>query len=427
MDGTMTARNFFCRHLQLWVITVVGLAGGCAAVTNPVADGIPVRRLPEEIFPRPREELEPLPLTMLAQPKSDVYRLDKGDVLGIYIEGLLGERGQPIPIRTPEAGSATPALGYPVPVQDDGTIALPFAEPIQVRGLTVEEARDKIRTAVTEKQQLVPKDTSRIFVTLMKRRMYHVVVVRQDTSGVAFDPGGLLGAGKRGSGYPIDLQAGENDVLNALARTGGLPGLDANNEIIIQRTLKNEGDKDSAPDVDMIRIPLRVRRGELPSFRPQDVILNDGDIVFIESRETEVFYTAGLMPAGEHVLPRDYDLDVVEAVLRIRGGLVNGGINQQSQFAFQLQAQGIGFPSPSLLTVLRRTSDGRQIRIRVDLARALRDPRERILVQPGDILVLQEKPAEAMARYFTNFFRLNFFFRIIDRQDASSTATITVP
>jgi protein involved in polysaccharide export with SLBB domain len=363
---------------------------------------------------------------MLAQAKSEVYRLDKGDVLGIYIEGLLGERGQPIPIRSPETGSATPALGYPVPVQEDGTIALPFAEPIEVRGLTVDEARERIRESVTEKQKLVPKETARVFVTLMKRRRYHVVVVRQDTSGVAFDQTGFLGAGKRGSGYPIDLEAGENDVLNALAKTGGLPGLDANNEIIIQRSLKTRDDR-GIPEIDLIRIPLRIRRGETPSFRPEDIVLNDGDIVFIESRETEVYYTAGLMPAGEHVLPRDYDLDVVEAVLRIRGGLVNGGINQQSQFAFQLQAQGIGFPSPSLLTVLRKTSDGRQLRIRVDLARALRDPRERILVQPGDILVLQEKPAEAVARYFTNFFRLNFIFRILDERSANSAATITVP
>ncbi len=425
MDGTMTARHY-CRSVpHVWLWALLCFAGGCAAVTNPVVDGIPVRRLPEEIFPPPREELEPLPLTMLAQPKSDTYTLAKGDVLGVYIEGLIGERGQAIPIRSPEAGSDAPALGYPVPVQEDGTIALPFADPIHVAGLTIDKARERIREAVTQKQQLVPPDTSRIIVTLMQRRKYHVVVVRQDTSGVAFDPSGALGAGKRGSGYPIDLTAGENDVLNALAKTGGLPGLDANNEIIIQRTIKS--DDGSVPDVDMIRIPLRVRRGEPPSFRPEDVILNDGDIVFIESRETEVFYTAGLMPAGEHILPRDYDLDVVEAILRIRGPLVNGGINQQSQFAFQLQAQGIGFPSPSLLTVLRRTSDGRQLRIRVDLHRALRDPRERILVQPGDILVLQEKPAEAVARYVSNFFRLNFFFRIIDRGSVNSTATISVP
>jgi hypothetical protein len=42
--------------------------------------------------------------------------------------------------------------------------------------------------------------------------------------------------------------------------------------------------------------------------------------------------------------------------------------------------------------------------IRVDLRKALRDPRERILVQPGDMLILQEKPCEAVARYLTCWF-----------------------
>ena len=42
-----------------------------------------------------------------------------------------------------------------------------------------------------------------------------------------------------------------------------------------------------------------------------------------------------------------------------------------------------------------------QVTIAVDLNRALRDPRERILVRPGDVLILQEQPGEALARYTT--------------------------
>src|SRR5207253_10922070 len=106
-------------------------------------------------------------------------------------------------------------------------------------------------------------------------------------------------------------------------------------------------------------------------FRPEDVVLRNGDIVFIESRETELFYTAGLLPVGEYVLPRDYDLDVVEAVARVKGPLLNGGFNQNNQFASQLIASGLGGPSPSLLTVLRKTGCGRQPTIRGDLHRAL--------------------------------------------------------
>ena len=40
---------------------------------------------------------------------------------------------------------------------------------------------------------------------------------------------------ERGTGHLVALPAYENDVLSALARTGGLPGLDAVNEVVIER------------------------------------------------------------------------------------------------------------------------------------------------------------------------------------------------
>src|SRR5262245_28383003 len=339
----------------LFAAALLCFASECRAITNPVADGVPVHRLPEEIFPPPREELKTMLLTRLRQPKADVYRLAAGDVLGVYVQSLLGDKNVPPPVRIPETGSATPAIGYPVPVQENGTIVIPFADPIQVAGLTIDQARDAIRVAVTVTKQLVPPENARIHVSLMQPRKYHVIVVRQDTGAVSVDPTtGGLGSGKRGSGFPIDLPAGENDVLNALARTGGLPELDANNEVIIQRSVPPGTTPDQAAAGETTRIPLRMRPGEPPMFRPEDVILKDGDIVFIESRDTELFYTAGLLPVGEFVLPRDYDLDVIEAIAKVRGPLLNGGFNQQNQFASSLVAQGLGFPSPSLLTVLAR-------------------------------------------------------------------------
>jgi protein involved in polysaccharide export with SLBB domain len=428
----MVHRNFQTRAIGVAIRAVaLWLAAwtcGCAALTNPVADGIPVHRLPEEIFPAPREDLKPLPLTLLRQEKPAVYRLGPGDILGVYIENLLGDKSAVPPVRLSETGNVPPSLGYPVPIQGDGTIAIPFADPIQVSGMSLDEARAAIRKAVTETKQLVPKDRARIYVTLMQQRRYHVIVVRQDTGGLIVDPQGILGGTKRGSGFPIDLPAYENDVLNALARTGGLPGLDANNEIIIQRGPPANAPRDKLPAVgETVRIPLRVRADEPLTFRPDDVILRDGDIVFIEARDTELFYTGGLLPAGEYVLPRDYDLDVVEAVARVRGPLVNGGFNQSNQFSQQLLASGMGFPSPSLLSVIRKTCNGRQITIRVDLNRALRDPRERILVQPGDILILQEKPSEAIVRYLNSILRLNYLFSMFRSERTAGTATVNFP
>src|SRR4051794_7136624 len=71
---------------------LVPLLGGCAALTNPIVDGVPARRLPPEVRERPKELEKTIPLTLLGQNKPDVYRLAAGDTLGIYIEGVLGER-----------------------------------------------------------------------------------------------------------------------------------------------------------------------------------------------------------------------------------------------------------------------------------------------------------------------------------------------
>src|SRR5439155_11481262 len=141
-----------------------------------------------------------------------------------------------------------------------------------------------------------------------------------------FGPTGNPGSLQKGTGYSIDLPAYENDVLTALALTGGLPGLDAVNEVVIERG-SFRGDPERAGllqglqangpgclppgmsgyGTNTTRIPLRLRPGEPPPFRPDDIILQTGDIVFIEARKADLFYTGGLLPPGEHALPRASD------------------------------------------------------------------------------------------------------------------------
>ena len=71
-------------------------------------------------------------------------------------------------------------------------------------------------------------------------------MVRQDSGGLTVGSTGSLGQTKRGTGYVLNLPAYENDVLNALARTGGLPGLDAENEVRIERgAVKDFDNKDA--------------------------------------------------------------------------------------------------------------------------------------------------------------------------------------
>jgi hypothetical protein len=158
----------------------------------------------------------------------------------------------------------------------------------------------------------------------------------------------------------------------------------------------------------------------------EDIILHTGDIVTIRNREPELYYTGGLIPSGEYQLPYDRDMSVVEALLKSRAPLVSGGVST-SNLNGTIVTDGIGNPSPSLLSVIRKTPNGSQIVIRVDLNEALRDPRLNILVQAEDVLILQENTDEALSRYFSRQFQMDLFFRWLDRGDAVGTGTVVGP
>jgi len=415
------------------------LSSGCASFANPTAHaGIPVHRLPPDVFGRPREEEKTIPLTLLRQKQEEKYLLDSNDVLGVWVLGVLSNKDEQAPqiinlnpySLTGDERRLPPSTGTPFVIQDNGTITLPLIEPVYVRGKTVQEVERMVRDAYLKADLLRPgKD--RVQVSLAKQRTYHVTVIRQDGGGVIVSGSGQLVNSRRGTGVPLDLVAGDNDVLTALARSGGLPGLDATNTVVVQRG-------DPAPSIEgttvaqasatqqQIRIPLRMRENEVLPFKPDDIVLKNGDIIFIESRETELYYTGGLLPVGEFILPRDYDLDVLEAVTQSHGPLLNGGVNFNNLNG-NIFAQCMGFPSPSLLTVIRKTPGSGQIIIRCDLNRALLDPRERVLVKPGDFLILQETTGEAFTRYVIQTFRTTFFFRALNKTDAQIQTVATAP
>jgi protein involved in polysaccharide export with SLBB domain len=416
------------------------LAAGCASWTNPVANGIPVRLLPTELLAESKESLETIPLTYLRRRPIDEYTLGPGDVLGIYIAGVLGEETQVPQVTFPQTANLPPAVGFPIPVREDGTISLPYIKAVDVRGLTTGEAEQRIVDAYTVDRQILQPDEARILLTVARPRQARILVLREDSPqgqrrtisrSIFFGTTSLAGDTRRGTGAIIELPEVEADVLSALAQTGGLPGGDAANEVIIQRGYAGELSqqvmqrlpqeyrqtfRSGSGEPRIVRIPLRMPPGTPPGFTAEDVALQDGDIVFVDALDFEFYYTGGVLPSLEVPIPRDYDLDVVEAVSRIGGTILRGGINGNNVNGL-LVANGIGGPNPSLLTVLRRLPDGSQVPIRVDLNEALRDPRENILVQAGDILILQETPGEAFSRYLSDVLNLRidtFFLRTND-------------
>ncbi len=412
---------------------------GCTALTQPI-DGVPAARLPQQFFQGTKDDLVPIDVSLLAQEPPRQYILGPGDILGITVDRILPYAEPDTvpelpPVHFPtEDSDLPPATGFPITVLEDGMISLPLVRPIKVEGLTEDQARDLVRKTYLDAKILKEDETRKVspIVTVIKKRQVNVVVIRQDHHG-------LVGGGGRGSitsvdysasGKVLKLDAFKNDILNALVETGGLPGVTAKNEIKILRSSRADKlsrmafiqqygaivashcDPCSCPppmpdDPTVLRIPLRLPAGVLPSIRPQDVILEEGDIVLIETRDTEFFYTGGLLTPGQFPLPRDYDLDALGA-MAMAGGSIGGSGGSQGNGGGgggRGGSAGIGGASafggvpPGRLYILRKTPCNGQIAIDVDLATAINNPRSRPIIQPGDTLILQYKPCEEVLNF----------------------------
>lgn len=419
---------------------------GCQALTNPVANGIPVRLLDDSLLVPSKTSLEPVPLEWLSQPKAETYSLAPGDILGVYVDGIVGDKEDLPPVQV-LYGRAVPAVGEPIAVRPDGTLPLPLIDPIYVTGKTIDQVERDIKEAYTRSEGILkPERKTRILVSLLHRRTIQVHVVRQDAGwghGRGIGSGdygsgdygrgrygnrgnhyGSEHAGGRGTATLLDLPAQENDLMHALTQTGGLPGLDAVNAVEIRRARLSGSSALNRGETTLI--PLRVEKDKPKSFTDADITLNHGDIVFIGRRESDYYYTSGMLGNRKVLLPRDYDLRVLEAVIQSGGPLVNGSFSANN-LSGAISSSGVGTPNPSLLSIVRQTTDGRQVLIKVDLNRALTDVRENIILKNNDLLILQESHDEAYSRYFSSAFGLNFFGRLFDRGDISGSASLVGP
>lgn len=412
----------------------VTAATGCSTLTQPI-DGVPANRLPSEFFAEPKNDLVPVDISLLSiEPPRD-YLIGPNDILGVYIEGVLpfnppNAPPEPPPVSFPDGDSTLPpSIGFPIAVQSDGTLSLPLIEPLNVDGLTLEQVRDAIRDAYIDNDILRP-EKARPIVTIIQERTVDVIVVREDSAGFGGN-GGLTqqnlgaqfirgGSDRSASGGLVKLKAYQNDILHALVETGGLPGLNAKNSVKVLRASKSDqrmraqfleqfhAQREAAlldpcicppelpEDPSILKIPLRLPPGVVPDITSADVELLNGDIVYIESRETEVFYTGGLLRGGEFPLPRDYDLDVLGA-MALAGTGAFGSVNTGG--GGLLGGGGVGQVSPGRLYILRKTRCNGQVAIEVDLTAAINDPRQRPLVQAGDTLILQFKPEEELLNF----------------------------
>ncbi len=413
---------------------------GCITFTK---HAIPASRLPNQFAAPSKSDLQPINFTILGGNKAREHVLDSDDVIAVTIQGVFPKDSAEAPpfisssqvsiareYYPPNGAVNSPGVGLPVQVQDNGFVHLPLVDPIQARGLTLLELAEKIRVAYVDKE-IIKEDNDQVNVTLFRSRVNRILVLREDvaspTIGVAIK--GQVIQNKRGSAEVIDLPVYESDVLHALASSGGLPGVDAYNEVWVLRkstlephavvNIKSKIDGGEEPEqvicqlpahLEAIRLPLKLCPDQPIPFTPEDVLLQDGDVVYIQPRRDEYFYTGGLLSGGQIPMPRDEDLDVLEAVSLASGSI--GGLGGTSSVAVLRAGAGVGnIIPPTRVLILRKLPNGEQLPIRVDLAKAMVDPSERIKIHAGDFIMLYYKPSEMTGNAVLNFFNFNVSIR----------------
>jgi protein involved in polysaccharide export with SLBB domain len=234
------------------------------------------------------EGFRDIPVLLLRRKPIEIYRVAPGDTLGIIVDGVLGDSATFIPVGLIETQDGNPSLGYPIVVRDDGTISMPQLKAIKVNGMSIAEIEAALCRAYTVDKNIIKPEKFSATVTLARRRTIKVLVIRQDDGG-----------GTSESKQLLELPFGDDDVLTALAKTGGVPGTVGMHEVIIERSPSNPGVKDENVETSpanaealpakkvkkQIRIPIVIRPGDSFPITEEDIILHNGDVVFVPARK----------------------------------------------------------------------------------------------------------------------------------------------
>lgn len=360
----------------LFLVSLLLMAsGGCYAPLR--SPGIPASTLPDHYRTPKKACSTTLNYATLTRPKPVVHQLRPKDVVRIEIADLTPRLQDLPPIEAPGAGEQGP-YSYAVErrLDEQGEIMLPFIGLVNLADLTLVQARERIIARYSD--------------GFLDQPLVSISLIQPSTARVL-----VLGNVARPSTYELPLY--ENDVAHALAAAGGILEEKAD-EIQVHRKASIPeqpalilGDPSTAPESyecyagcaePMLRIPLR---SHIPvMLAPEQVTLEDGDVVVVEEMPDEVFFVVGKLSGNNtlrfsvgrenrdlgngFVLPKDRDVDVVTAVA------MAGYIDP--------------IDSPTTVTVHRTLPNGTPMLILVDLIAARSDREQNVLVEAGDIIYL---------------------------------------
>jgi hypothetical protein len=428
----MLASSYHIRHrVVTWMALLsllCSLLTGCHQSLHK--SSMTPQQLPLVCRAHSRSSLVPLDHRLLGGIVPQEHIVGAGDVLGIYVADILGDREELPAVSYPHFrirnAPPEPFVGQPIKVETDGTIQLPYIPPIYVNGMTLQQVRQAIRHEYSIKTDFLKPERDHTVVTLITPRFCRIHVFRQDTR---YNVPGLqrpdqFEISRRWAGTILYLEPKEATVITALLQTGGLPGIDARNEIWVMKRVSPEEASVAPIPIDdakiigqlpmmfpkentkLIRIPLHVPTGQPLPFDPNDVVLGDGDVVFLPRRDGDVFLTGGLLGGGRFPLERDRDIDILEAIAIATGNPL-GPVGDMDNVVRFRSGPGNVIP-PTDAVVIRRRSETEQFKIRVDLRKAMNDPTERLIIAPGDLILLNYRPKELLGNVVVNLFDFNF-------------------
>lgn len=394
-------------------LCLIALVGCYAPMHSP---GIPARDLPNDYRWPVRTSSAQLNYSSLVAEPSNVYLLGAGDLLEVTVPDLIAQ------------GTLQ---SFQARVQTTGEIYLPRLGRVDVDGLSLSQAQQRINDTLAVQLLLNPgatvalveKGTVRVLVLgAVKQPGVHelpryendVAHALAAAEGFSDEAGEMIEVHRRGdinqtgSGFcPIQQSSFESTTMavrqqpeavlpiadhrpsytngERYPQMGGHAGATqwsppSSMPVVHPEFAAGPLDaRNSSPPI--VRIPLRDNG---TSFSPADVILSSGDVVVVPQGRDKVFYVVGSLNQQSRIrfsvgdkdreigsgllLPDDREVDVVTAVA------MAGYLDP--------------IESPTTVTVHRVNPDGTPLLVRVDLIAARSDPLETILIQPGDIIYL---------------------------------------
>lgn len=242
-------------------------------------------------------------------------------------------------------------------VQDDGSLNMPVVGAIDVDGADLAS----IERAIV--QAHVPRVVRDLTAYVQVKRPEQTTVFVQ---GTVPRPG------------IVRLDENERTALHALAQAGGFAPESSGRLRVSPITTGAEARVYDFNHIDGVRTALQARP------------LESGDVITVEAADPRLIYVTGVLNTPTPVpLPRDRTISVMR-VVAAAGGLVD-------------------FLEPEEATLWRKLSDGRQVRVKLDLDEIRSGRGQDIALQAGDILDVPHTLGSRFRQWFAENVRIGPF------------------